>query len=253
MVALLALTTFFHASVQLSLVRLFASSSPAPCPSIAPCNPSSSSRDLLRPARLGSPRKPKQEATAVGEKQELSQQFWFWLSHQTRHWREGGPCFIFSVLPWAVKVPGLQPFLQPLLQPWVLQERLGLGPFPSWWMVVCSYPEAPKPAGGVRGVTKASPAAIWDGRTPSPWQCLCPSGPPAAWLQSCPLQGARLRPGDVWGEWWGCSRLPGTTSYPCLEDREPSTGRDPEHWLCWSVQEQGWDELRVGCRFQAPS
>lgn len=30
---------------------------------------------------------------------------------------------------------------------------------------------------------------------------------------------------NVWGEWWGCSRLPDTISHPCLEYRMPSTNR----------------------------
>lgn len=213
-------TTFTHANARLSPSGLFASSSLAPCPG-------GSGRDLLWPARLASPGKPRQEAAAAGEKRELSQQFCFWLSCQTQHGREGGPCFIFSVLPLGQRRCWVfSPSCTPRLQPWLLQERSGLGPFPSQWMVVCSRPEALKPSSVVRGVAKAYPAAIWDGRAPSPQQCLCPSSPPAAWLQSCPLHGARLGPGDAWGEWWGCSRLPGTICHPCLEERVPSTGRD---------------------------
>lgn len=69
-------TTSTHANVRLSPLGLFASSSPAPCPS-------GSSRDLLWPAGLSSHGKPRQEAVTAGDKQELSQQFWFWLSRQT--------------------------------------------------------------------------------------------------------------------------------------------------------------------------
>lgn len=88
-----------------------------------------------------------------------------------------------------------------------------------------------------------------------------PLWPPSSLAAILPLQGARLGPGDVWGEWWGYSKLPDIISHPCLEDRVPSTGRNPsytplcwtQHWLCWPEQEQGWDELRMGCWFQAPS
>lgn len=89
--ALLCPTRFTDAIMQLSLVGLFASSSPAPCPGMGPCNPSSSNPLWL--ARLGSPGKPRQPQQARSRSSVSSFGFGFPVRHDAGERVGPASCF----------------------------------------------------------------------------------------------------------------------------------------------------------------